>query len=64
MHVFIVGRGFRFRFVSFPVPAFITCPSSALRISRKQQQQSASPEDSLRTLRHSSSPAVSCLLFL
>ena len=35
MHVFIVGRGFRFRFVSFrfvsfrfvsfPVPAFITC---------------------------------------
>ena len=30
MHVFIVGRGFwfrfvSFRFVSFPVPAFITC---------------------------------------
>ena len=36
MHVFIVGRGFRFRFVSFrfvsfPVPAFITCPIALRR---------------------------------
>ena len=50
MHVFIVGRGFRFRFVSFrfvsfPVPAFITCRT---RVSLQLDQTGLAPRDYVR----------------
>ena len=47
--MFIVGRGFRFRFVSFPVPAFITCrvytavTANSVSLGRPRHQDTENP---------------------